>query len=264
MAGDISRLSNSNHESQALEYVTFTLRPILVRLEQEFERKLVPSKGRTAGKYTVRFDISELIRGDYASIIAAVAMGKQWGIYTTNKALEKLGENPIGPVGDVLYMPLNMVPVGPDGHPAPDPDIAGTDGAANEPAPKGNGGQNQRMLLDRMQLAYGALFRDALGRLAARSKRDGDSVAQICGPVLETMAAEAIRQAITVFRLETNNADLGHEKILRDYRGSLAKRAAEWKKELDETEASAELARAVRAITIGIFREGGSMLVQAG
>lgn len=279
MAGDTSRLSNANHESQALEYVTFTLRPLLVRLEQEFERKLVPSKGRTAGKYTVRFDTSELIRGDYASVIEAVAMGKQWGIYTTNKALEKLGDNPIGPAGDVLYMPLNMIALGPDGLPIPDPDIAGTsaagggdggdggNGGGDDAKPKGNGGRNQRaaeeLLLTRMQRAYGPLFRDAIGRLVKRDKRDSDAVQQVCGPVLETIAAEAIRQAVTVFRLEENHADLGHEKILRDYRGSLAKRAAEWKDELGEAEASAELARAVRAITIGIFREAGSLIATA-
>lgn len=270
MAGDTSRLSNSNHESQALEYVTFTLRPLLVRLEQEFERKLVPRKGRTAGKYTVRFDVSELIRGDYASIIAAVAMGKQWGIYTTNKALEKLGENPIGPAGDVLYIPLNMVALGPDGLPAESPaqNQDGSEAGASESTPAGNGGQNQRaraedLLLDRMQRAYGPLFRDAAGRLAKRDKRDAQAVEQICGPVLEAIAAEAIRQAVVTFRMEENNTDLGHEKILRDYRNSLAKRAAEWKGELAEVDMDAELARAVRAITIGIFREAGSVLVQA-
>lgn len=278
MAGDTSRLSNANHESQALEYVTFTLRPMLVRMEQEFQRKLVPALGRTAGKYTIRFDTSELIRGDYASIIAAVAMGKQWGIYTTNKALEKLGENPIGPQGDALYMPLNMVPLGPDGHPAQDEDIAGTSAAdgggegnepqGNEPQPKGNGGRNQRsayeeLLIPRMQRAYGPLFRDALGRLAKRDKRDAQAVEQICGPTLETIAAEAIRQAVIACCLEENHADLGHEKILRDYRTSLLKRSADWKTELDEAEASAEVARAVRAITIGIFREAGSVLATA-
>jgi HK97 family phage portal protein len=281
MVGDTSRLSNSNHESQALEYVTFTLRPWLVRIEAEVQRKLMPTVGRSAGKYTVRFDVAELIRGDFASQMNGFAVGKQWSFLNTNDIRESLGLNPIGPEGDVYYVPLNMVPIGPNGDPLDDPangddtdvtpggeddngapdDGTGGNGGSKKKA-KGNGGQNQRMLLDRMQRAFGGIFRDAVGRLATRQKRDGEAVAQICGPVLEAIAAEAIRQAVTTFRLKPD-AEFGQEKILRDYRSSLAKRAAEWKAELDETEASAELARAIRAITIGIFREAGSVLAQA-
>ena len=49
MVGDTSRLSNGNHESQSQEYVTFTLRPWLVKIEAEIQRKLMPRVGRSAG-----------------------------------------------------------------------------------------------------------------------------------------------------------------------------------------------------------------------
>ena len=102
MVGDTSRLSNGNHESQSQEYVTFTLRPWLVKIEADIERKLMPRVGRSAGKYTVRFDTEELTRGDFASRMTGFATGKQWGFYNTNEIKEKLGENPIGAEGDKI------------------------------------------------------------------------------------------------------------------------------------------------------------------
>ncbi len=267
MIGDTSRLSNGNHESVALEYVTFTLRPWLTRIEAEVQRKLMPRLGRTAGTLTVSFDYTELVKGDLASRINSYAVGKQWGFYNTNEIKEKLGENPIGPEGDIYYVPLNMVPMGqepqetnggggnePDGGNGPD---AG-DGTGNGAQPAGNGGRNQMRLLERMGEAYGALFRDACGRLQTRSKRDADAVNQVLGPVLDAIAAEATRQARSMFRV-ADTADLGQEKILRDCRAAILKRSADWKPE----EYDAELQRTVRAITLGIFREAGSQMAIA-
>ncbi len=51
LVGDTSRLSNANHEQQQLQFLTGTIRPYLVRIEQELKRKLLPSVGRNAGRY---------------------------------------------------------------------------------------------------------------------------------------------------------------------------------------------------------------------
>lgn len=276
LIGDTSRLSNGNHESIALEHVTFTLRNWMVRAEAEIQRKLMPKVGRTAGKYSVRFDPTEFIRGDFATMMNGFAVGKQWGFFNTNYIHEQLGLDPIGPDGDVYYVPLNMVPMsqangtdGTDGGqnngandvtPGDGQDAGdGTgDGAGGDAQPAGNGGRNQIRLLQRMGEAYGGLFCDACGRLQSRSKRDAESVAQIVGPVLDAIAAEATRQARTMFRVAPD-ADLGQEKILRDCRAAILKRSAEWK----PGEFDPELQRTVRAITLGIFREAGSTVALA-
>ena len=271
MIGDTSRLSNGNHESVAQEYVTFTLRPWLARIEAEVQRKLMPRRGPTAGTLSVAFDYTDLIKGDFGSQMNGYAVGKQWGFYNTNEIKQKLGENPIGPEGDIYYVPLNMVPMGQeseggDGNQGGDGSNGGAagagqdsgDGAGDGAQPAGNGGRNQMRLLQRMGDAYGGLFRDACGRLQARSKRDGESVAQVMGPVLDAIAAEATRQAQSMFRVKPD-ADLGTEKILRDCRAAILKRSADWKPE----EYDAELQRTLRAITLGIFREAGSQLALA-
>ena len=261
MIGDTSRLSNGNHESQAREYVTFTLRPWLAKIEAEIQRKLMPRLGRSAGKLSVRFDFTELIRGDFDAEITAYATGRQWGFYSGNDVRRKLGENPIGPQGDIYLAPLNMVPLDKliEEKP-PAPVEGGGGGNGSEPQPAGNGGMNQQRLFERMGDAYGGLFRDGIGRMAMRSKRDSDAVQQIFGPVLEVISAEATRQAVETFRLKPDT-DLGQEKILRDCRKAIEKRAAEWTPATASApDGVADMQRAVRAITLNIFREAGSTL----
>lgn len=264
MVGDTSRLSNSNHESQALEYVTFTLRPWLTRFEAEIQRKLMPRTGRKANRYSVRFDVSELLRGDFASQMNGFAIGKQWGFFNTDMILEKLGENPIGgPAGKQFLVPLNMVPA--ESISSPDPEDDETDVTPDgnqEGEPAGNGGRNQRMLLNRMATAYAGLFRDAAGRLEARSMRDAAAVQQIFGPVLSAIAEEAQRQALRFFRLHTD-IDLGTEKILRDAAKAIEKRASSWTATTVDDDAAQELLRTVRSITLNVFREAGSTLALA-
>ncbi len=104
MIGDTTRLSNSNHEQMSLQFVTDTLRPYLVKIETEIARKLLPADN----SMFVAFDVSERLRGDFSTTMAGFATGKQWGFYNTNTVLEKLGENPIGPEGDVYWAPVNM------------------------------------------------------------------------------------------------------------------------------------------------------------
>ena len=107
-AGDTSRLSNANHVQAQLAFVTDTLRPILVRIEQELQRKLLPTTGRNAGKLFVSFDVSERLRGDTQSQMQSYAVGRQWGFLSVNDIREDMGKNPIGPEGDTFLYPVNM------------------------------------------------------------------------------------------------------------------------------------------------------------
>jgi HK97 family phage portal protein len=102
--GDTSRLSNSNYVSAQLSFITDTLRPILCRIEAELKRKLVGTKSNLGWG----FDLSERLRGDFASQMASYAMSKQWGLLTTNEIRKQMGYNPVGPEGDVLWSPVNM------------------------------------------------------------------------------------------------------------------------------------------------------------
>ena len=276
LVGDTSRLSNSNHESQMQEFQKITLMPLIVNVEGEINRKIMPRIGRNASRYEARFDATELVRGDFDALMTAIAVGRQWGTHSANDARQTLGMDPIpGVAGNTYLVPLNMVDASRiNEEPAP----AAAAQNANEPAdpklgdgktPQGNGGQNQRAagpnqqrLLDRMADAYRPLFRDATGRLTARDKRDAAAVGQIFGPVLAAIAEESVRQARQVFRLP-EDAELDTEKLLRETARQLEKRSAHWSATSADAEADKTLDYAVRAIALHVFREAGSTVAQA-
>lgn len=112
MIGDLDKATFSNIEHQQLEFVTHTLRPWLVRFEQEINRKLFPSRsdGMPSDTYA-EFSVDGLLRGDVASRSDYYVKGRQWGWLSANdvRALENLG--PIAG-GDVYMAPLNMDTVG--------------------------------------------------------------------------------------------------------------------------------------------------------
>lgn len=112
MIGDLEKATFSNIEHQALEFVTHTLRPWLVRWEQELNRKLFPSStdGKPSDLY-VEFNVDGLLRGDIKSRSDYYIRGRQWGWLSANdiRALENM--EPIEN-GDVYLSPLNMVKAG--------------------------------------------------------------------------------------------------------------------------------------------------------
>lgn len=108
MVGSQERMSNANYVQQTLSFMTETIRPILVRIEQEVERKLLPKVGPNAGKLFITFDVSERLRGDFQSQMQAYAIGRQWGFFCVNDIRANLGMNPIGPAGDLFLYPVNM------------------------------------------------------------------------------------------------------------------------------------------------------------
>lgn len=112
MVGDLDRATFANIEHQQLEFVIHTLRPWLVRFEQEFNRKLFPSstEGRPSDLYA-EFSVEGLLRGDIKSRSDYYVKGRQWGWLSANDIREKENMEPIDD-GDVYLTPLNMVPAG--------------------------------------------------------------------------------------------------------------------------------------------------------
>lgn len=115
MIGDLERATFSNIEHQALEFVTHTLRPWLVRFEQEFNRKLFPSatEGGPPNERYCEFNVDGLLRGDIKSRSDYYIRGRQWGWLSVNdvRALENM--EPVDG-GDVYLTPMNMVTAGTD------------------------------------------------------------------------------------------------------------------------------------------------------
>lgn len=139
--GDLSRATFSNIEHQAIEYYTDTIRPWLVRWEQEINRKLVAPLERR--QQFAEFVIEGALRGDVQSRYAAYAVGRQWGWLSANdiRSTENMNPLPSGQ-GDIYLVPMNMVPasrideiidkqVAPPPAPVAPPPVAG-DGPSEE------------------------------------------------------------------------------------------------------------------------------------
>jgi HK97 family phage portal protein len=108
MIGDLERATFSNIEHQALEFVTHTLRPWLVRFEQEFNRKLFPSSSAgEANELYCEFNVDGLLRGDINSRGNYYTKGRQWGWLSANDIRRLENMEPIDG-GDQYLTPLNM------------------------------------------------------------------------------------------------------------------------------------------------------------
>jgi HK97 family phage portal protein len=107
--GDLSRATFSNIEHQAIEYYTDTIRPWLVRWEQEINRKLVSPLERR--QQFAAFVIEGALRGDVHSRYSAYAVGRQWGWLSADdvRELENMNPLPRGQ-GRIYLLPQNMVP----------------------------------------------------------------------------------------------------------------------------------------------------------
>jgi HK97 family phage portal protein len=107
MLADLERATFSNIEHQSLEFMMHTMRPWLVRWEQELQRAVVSEGDR--GTIFCEFLVDGLLRGDIASRYTAYAQGRQNGWLSANDIREKENMNPVEG-GDVLLVPLNMIP----------------------------------------------------------------------------------------------------------------------------------------------------------
>ena len=269
MIGDTTRLSNSNHEQESLQFVTDTLRPYLVRFEREVLRKLFPAVGRNSGRYVVQFDVSERLRGDFKTMNEGLAIGRQWGYLTANDCRASLGKNSIGEEGDVFLYPINMGNAEALLHPSAlipstlakqsSTEKSGTDRDVL-PEPEND---EERNAMAQYTSAYYRIFQSAVGRVAAREKRDSVILSAAFEPVLRSIQEHIEMQAEGQFNLPPG-WNTNSDKQISEYLRSLEKRAQEWTAETVQKVATVELSKAIRSIVIQTYREAGALVALRG
>jgi len=109
MIGDLDRATFTNIEQQGLDFLTHTLRPYLVNLEEELERKLFRQNEQET--YSIMFNANGMLRGDSEARSKYYKDMSSIGVLSINdiRRLENL--NDIGPEGDQHYYALNYAPI---------------------------------------------------------------------------------------------------------------------------------------------------------
>lgn len=106
MLGEMGRATWNNVEQLAIEFVTYTLRPYLIRIEQELNRKLL----RDEPDLYVKFSVDALLRGDSAARFDRYEKGHRMGVYSANDIRELEDRNPIDDEeGDLYFVQSSLI-----------------------------------------------------------------------------------------------------------------------------------------------------------
>lgn len=129
---DLSKATFSNIEHQALEYVTDSLMPRLVRWEQRLTHELLDETEIDQG-YFFEFLVDGLLRGDIKSRYEALNIARNAGVINADewRALENMNPLPDGK-GEDYWKPVNMGIAGEEPEPV---DPAAPPAVAPPPAP---------------------------------------------------------------------------------------------------------------------------------
>ncbi|MFH1739832.1 MAG: phage portal protein [bacterium] len=170
MIGDLDRATFSNIEQQSIDFVVNTLRPWLVRWEQEMLLQIIPREMQE--DFFFEFQVNALLRGDFATRAAGYRTFIEMGVMSPNEVrnLENLNAYEDG---DEHFIPLNLVPITDAGM-----DVS-TEVPAEEQAPaeedaRSLGDREMRSAKSRQRLsrAYMKLFAQAFEKIATREGRD--------------------------------------------------------------------------------------------
>lgn len=107
MIADMERATFTNIEHQAIEFATHTVRPWLVKWEQELNRKLF---GKDEKDYYIKFNIAGLLRGDNKSRADYYKSLFYIGAYSINDIRTFEDMNKVED-GDTHFVPTNMMPL---------------------------------------------------------------------------------------------------------------------------------------------------------
>lgn len=167
--GDLTHATFSNIEHQAQEHIEDTLRPWVVRWEQELTRKLFPS-----GEFFVELNLDGLLRADFETRMAGYAQGRQWGWLSVNDIREKENMNPLpGEDGDQYLVPLNMTT--PELLANPPKPVASAQPAPEPETPPANRSKQE------IKQVVQHLFADAINRSLNYDRKDPAKLKRVVG-----------------------------------------------------------------------------------
>lgn len=169
MLADLERSTHTNIEHQAMEFVTQTLRPWLVRWEQAIKQRLI-----TNDEYSAEHVVEGLLRGDIQARYNAYSIGRQNGWLSADEIRAKENENPLPDgIGEQYWQPMNMGVMGeepPEPTPAAEPeDEEEEDERQVRSRPKQRRAAKAR---ERIARRHEEVFKDAFGRIIGAEKRD--------------------------------------------------------------------------------------------
>ena len=108
LIGDLSKANYNSMEQLSIEFVRTTLRPYLVNIESELNRKLFRESER--GIYYVKMSVEGLLRGDSQARANYYREMLQTGVFSINEVRRFEDLNPIEN-GDKHLVPLNFQPL---------------------------------------------------------------------------------------------------------------------------------------------------------
>jgi hypothetical protein len=229
--------------------------------------------GRNAAKrYFPEFGVSGLIRGDFQTRYAGYAIGRQWGWLSANDVREQESMNPIaGEAGNIYLVPMNMVDADLVAEP---PAGSSIPGAPQLPAPAAgdttddtdnviqndttNGGNARNaQLLNRFVAGYYRIFRSAFTSSLTVDRTNKLAMYRCFAPVLTSLTEMFAQQACDELRIES----LPLEQLagfVNEYLERMSLRSTDWTEERGDLIAKDELGKAVRTLSIAVYREAGT------
>ncbi len=105
MIADLDRATNNNIEHQGMEFVTYCLMPYIVKIEQEFNRKLLRDDEHATHYF--KFNTNGLLRGDAKNRSEYYKNLYYIGAMSSNEARENEEMNSYEG-GDEYFVPMNM------------------------------------------------------------------------------------------------------------------------------------------------------------
>ncbi len=165
---DLQRSTFNNIEHQSIEFVTDSLLPWVIRMEQEADYKLIPPKD--TGSFFTRMKLEALQRGDSKTQHKNFAIGRQWGYYSVNDIRGMLDLNKLpGDTGDQYLVPGNMITA----------DQVGKEPLSGQPGSNGNGnGKSNNNDDDTVKDSYRMVFREAAARMATKEVKAASRAAK--------------------------------------------------------------------------------------
>ena len=103
---ELDKVNYNSIEQLSLEFVKFTLLPIIIAWEQETKRKLFG----VGSNFAAKFDIDAILRGDFKTRMDGYGVAVQWGLKTRDEVRRREGDPPLpaDQRGSEIMVPVNM------------------------------------------------------------------------------------------------------------------------------------------------------------